>query len=150
MILRGQSAFAGDFHMAKRTIVKHRAQNDSHRCHYGGLAGYKPARYSSTRTVLVPGETLTVSSLSNVGEGMGVSSEQTAADDAVFVHPAIFFAVPSVHLPFFGTMAKTLRSEQAVFLLDERGFDANATDSVSERAVALRAASNEQILRDRW
>lgn len=40
-------------------------------------------------------------------------------------------AVPPLHFPFFGTMAKALRPGQAVFLLNERGSDVNATDSVS-------------------
>lgn len=44
------------------------------------------------------------------------------------------FTVPSVHLPLFGTMAKALRREQAIFLLDQRGFEVNATDSVSNLA----------------
>lgn len=38
---------------------------------------------------------------------------------------------PDRHLPFFGNMARVLRPEQAVVLLDERGFDVNATDAVS-------------------
>ncbi|CAM9980594.1 unnamed protein product, partial [Scytosiphon promiscuus] len=37
--------------------------------------------------------------------------------------------VPPMHLPLFGTMAKALRREQAIFLLDQRGFEVNATDS---------------------
>ena len=42
----------------------------------------------------------------------------------------LFRTVPSMHLPLFGTTAKALRREQAIFLLDQQGFDVNATDSV--------------------
>lgn len=38
-----------------------------------------------------------------------------------------------MHLPLFGTMAKALRREQAIFLLDQQGFEVNATDSVRSR-----------------
>lgn len=37
---------------------------------------------------------------------------------------------PPLHNPFFGGLAKAMRPEQAIVLLDGRGFDANATDAV--------------------
>lgn len=43
----------------------------------------------------------------------------------------VLLAVPPMHLPLFGMMAKALRREQAIFLLDQQGFEVNATDSVS-------------------
>lgn len=42
--------------------------------------------------------------------------------------------VPSVHFPFFGSMAKSIRPEQAIFLIDEQGINVNATDSVRGRS----------------
>lgn len=53
----------------------------------------------------------------------------------------IWTLVPAVHNMFFGSLAKSIRSEQAVVLLDEQGVDANVTDTVKiSRVLSSRTA----------